>query len=284
MWNKPLKQIQGVAASSVATLEIDPEAATLTNIKFKLGGTTFTTANISRCKVKIGPRVIWDLTGAQLLAINAYKNGASNNKYLWLDFTERDQAPFPLKEVGALDLMALLSIGKVTVELSIDSGAVAPTMTAIGYFEQSQGNTVVLKYMPFTVTQAFAGKMTLPLSFRGASLKRLLSFYTGTDWTATADGNVSRIECKKNGLIFSDQYCTDNRFDQAQFKKVPQSRCYVADFVIDNNHMAQVATMRQQGKGGPLVYDAFEINQYLTDAGGTSSIVVVEVLDEATNL
>lgn len=283
MWNKPLKQVIGVAPGGVATLELDAEEATLVNLKFKLAGTTFNTSHIDRIKVKVGPRTIWDLTGAQLLAINAYKNGATNNKYLYLDFTERDQAPFPAKEIGGLDLMKLLPVGKVTVELTISVAAVAPQMTAQGYFEQRQGNSVVLKYMPFTITQAFAGKQTLGLSFRGAMLKRLWDFYSGTDWTATANGNVSRLECKKNGLVFFDQECTDNRFDQSQFKKVPQSRLFVADFLIDNNHFAQIATMRGT-QDGQLVYDSFEINAYLTDAGGTNATVLVEALDEVTNL
>ncbi|WP_228892540.1 major capsid protein P2 [Pseudoduganella aquatica] len=283
MWNKPLKQVIGVAAGGVATLELDAESATLVNLKFKLTGTTFNTSHIDRVKVKIGPKTIWDLTGAQLAAINAYKNGAVNTRYLWLDFVERDQANFPVKEIGGIDLMAVLPVGKVTVELTINASAVAPRIDAIGYFEQRQGNTVVVKYMPFTQTQAFAGKQTLNLSFRGAMVKRLLNFYTGTDWTATTDGNVSRIECKKNGVVFFDQNCTDNRFDQSQFKKVPQSRLYVVDYLIDNNHFAQVASMRQL-EDKSYMYDSFEINAYLTDPGGTASTVVVEVLDDVTNL
>lgn len=283
MWNKPLKQVIGVAANSVATLGIDAENATLVGIKFTLTGTTFDTSKINRVKVKVGPKVIWDLTGAQLLAINAYKNGASNTRYLWLDFAERDQAGFPMKEVGGLDLMSLLPIGLVTVELTIDSTAVAPVITAQGYFEPAQGNAVVLKYMNYTQTQGFAGKQTLNLSFKGAMVKRILDFYTGTDWGATTNGNVSRIECKKNGVVFYDQYDLDARFDQSQFKKVPQSRLFVADFIVDNNHNAMVSTMRKL-QSGVMVYDSFEINAYLTDAGGTNSTVLVEVLDQVDNL
>ena len=280
MWNKPLKQVIGVAAGGVATLELD---ATLTNVKFRLYGTTFNTSHIDRVKVKIGPKTIWDLTGAQLLAFNAYKNGAINNKYLWLDFTERDQAMFPHKEIGGIDLMRVLPVGKVTIELTINAGAVAPRMEAIGYFEAAQGNTVVLKYMPFVAAQAFSGRHTLPLSFRGAMLKRIVNFYTGTDWAANSDGNVSRVECKKNGVVFFDQTCQDNRFDQSQFKHVPQSRAFFVDFLIDNNHFAQVSTMRRL-EDKTLVYDSFEVNAYLTDAGGSNSTVVVECLDDVTNL
>lgn len=283
-FNKPLLQVQGVAPGNTATLRIAAEASTLVGIKLNLGNNAgFTTSQINRVRVKIGPRVIWDLTGPELIAINAYKNGNTSSNYLLLDFTERDQAPFPLKEVGGIDLMAVLPVGEVYVEIYIASTATNPTITAQGYFEQSQGNSAVLKFVPFSFTQTAAGKFTLPLSLRGALMKRLHIFYTGTNWTPTSNANLSRMECKKNGLVFFDQYDMDARFDQAQFKKVPQSNLYVCDFIVDNNHAANVATMRQT-QNGQLVYDAFEFNAYLTDATGTQAIVIAEVLDSVTNL
>lgn len=283
MFNKPLLQVVGVAASSTATLRIAAEAATLVGIKLFFGGTTMDNTHISRARLKIGPRVIWDLTGAQLLAINAFKNGNANAKYLWIDFCERDQAPFPVKEIGGIDLMAVLPVGEVYLELFIDGTAVAPTITAQGYFEQSQGNAAIVKFVPFSFTQAAAGKFTLPLSLRGAMLKRLWLFYTGTNWTAVANGNLSRLEAKKNGLVFFDQYDLDARFDHGQFKKVPQANLFVADFIVDNNHDANIATMRKTANG-QLVYDSFEFNAYLTDAAGATVQVIAEVLDSVTNL
>jgi hypothetical protein len=283
MFNKPLLQVVGVAAGATATLRIAAEQATLVGVKLALGGTTFDTSKIDRVRLKIGPRVIWDLTGAQLLAINAYKNGASNSKYLWIDMCERDQAIFPVKEIGGIDLMAVLPVGEVYLEIFINAGAVAPTITAQGYFEQSQGNGAIVKYVPFSFSQGAAGKFTLPLSLRGAMLKRLWLFYTGTNWTGSANGNLSRLEAKKNGLVFFDQFCLDSRFDQAQFKKVPQGNLFVADFIVDNNHDANVATMRKTPQG-QLVYDSFEFNSYLTDAGGSTVNVIAEVLDAVTNL
>lgn len=283
MFNKNLQQVIGVASGAVAVLTIQPEAATLVGVRFTLAGTTFDTSKINRVRVKIGPRVIQDLTGAQLLAINAYKNGASNTKQLWLDFSERDQAGFPIKEIGGIDLMSVLSVGQVNIELTIDPTAVAPTVVAQGYFEAPQGNSAVLKLLPFSFSQASSGKFTLPLQLRGAMLKRLWMQYSGTNWTASVNGNLSRLECKKNGLVFSDLFDLDARFDQAQNKKVPQSNFYVADFIVDNNHDANVATMRRL-PDGTLVYDAFEFNAYLTDAGGSNVTVIAEVLDAVTNL
>lgn len=283
MFNKPLLQVVGVAAGATATLRIAAEQATLVGVKLALGGATFDTSKIDRVRMKIGPRVIWDLTGAQLLAINAYKNGASNTKYLWIDMCERDQALFPVKEIGGIDLMSVLPVGEVYLEIFINAGAVAPTITAQGYFEQAQGNGAIVKFVPFSFSQGAAGKFTLPLSLRGAMLKRLWLFYTGTNWTGTTNGNVSRLEAKKNGLVFFDQFDLDARFDQANFKKVPQANLFVADCIVDNNPDANVATMRKTQQG-QLIYDSFEFNAYLTDAGGSTVNVIAEVLDSVTNL
>lgn len=282
MINKPLQQAIGVAAGQIATLRIAPEQLTLVGIKLALSGTTFDKTKVDRIRIKIGARVVWDLTMAQINAINNYKNGADNLKYILLDFTERTQAIFPVKEVGGLDLMQLVSIGEVFVEIYINVAAVGPIISGTGYYEQSQGNQAVLKFVPFAWSTNAAGRFTLPLNLRGALVKRVWVFYSGTAWTALANGNCSRLEVKKNGVVMFDQTDLDNRFDQVQFKKVPQAGLYCIDFIMDDNHDAHVTTIRNTQNG--QVYDSFEFNAYLTDAGGGQVTVVAEVLDTPTNL
>jgi hypothetical protein len=282
MINKPLQQAIGVAPGQIATLRIAPEQLTLVGIKLALSGTTFDKTKIDRIRVKVGARVIWDLTYAQINAVNNYKNGADSSRVLLLDFTERTQAIFPIKEVGGLDLMSLVSIGEVFIEIYINAAAVGPVITGTGYYEQSQGNAAVLKFVPFAWSTNAAGRFTLPLNLRGALLKRLWIFYTGTAWTALANGNCSRVEVKKNGVVMFDQTDLDNRFDQVQYKKVPQAGCFVVDFIVDDNHDAHVTTIRNTQSG--QVYDAFEFNAYLTDAAGGQVTAVAEVLDTPTNL
>lgn len=284
MFNKPLQQVVGVAPGAIATLRIPAEEFTLVGIKAALSGTTFDKTKITRVRVKVGPRVIWDLTYDQLNKYNNYRNGVDNTKYLYINFSERDQALFPIKQVGGLDLMQLLSVGEVFVEFYIDATAVAPVINCTGYFEQIQDNAWVTKMLPFSFTQAAAGKFTLPVQFRGALLKRLHLHYNGTNWGAAANGNLSRLECKKNGIVFFDQTCLDNRQDQVEYKKVPQANCFVADFIVDNNPESAIKTIRQAAGSNTLIYDSFEFNAYLTDAGGATVNVIAEVLDTATNL
>lgn len=282
MFNKPLNQFVGVAAGQMASLRVTPEDFTLVGIKLNLSGTTFDKTKIDRVRIKIGAKVIWDLTYAQINKINNYKNAADNVNYLYIDFAERDQAIFPVKEIGGLDLMSLLPVGEVYVEVYIAATAVAPRIEATGYFERTQNNPFVLKFLPFSWNQAASGRFTLPLQFRGSLLKRVWLYYTGTDWVGNTAGNVERVEVKKNGLVIFDQKCNDNRFDQGNYKKVPQSNLFVVDFLVDNNHDAHIQTIRNTQSG--QVFDAFEFNAYLKDAGGSTVTAIAEVLDTPTNL
>lgn len=282
MFHKPLQQAVGVAPGQIATIRIAPEEFTLVGLKLKLTGTTFTKAHIDKVRIKVGPRVIWDLTGDQLNKINNYKNSADSARYLRIDFTERDQAIFPVKEVGGLDLMTLIPIGEVFVEIYIAATAVAPAIAATGYFEQRQNNPVVLKMVPFQFVQSASGRFTLPLNMRGALMKRVHLFFSGTAWTAAANGNVERVEVKKNGVVIFDQEDLDNRFDQQEFKRVPQAGLYVVDFIVDNNSDAHVKTVRNTQSG--MVYDSFEFNAFIKDAAGATITAIAEVLDLPTNL
>ena len=215
--------------------------------------------------------------------MNNYLNRADSTRVLHINFTERDQAIFPLKQVGGLDLMSLLAVGEVFVEIYINASAVAPKIDAFGYFEQIQDNPWVTKMLPFSFTQSASGRFTLPLQFRGALLKRLYLHYNGTNWGASANGNLNRLECKKNGVVFFDQFCLDNRFDQTDNKRIPQANTFIADFIVDNNPDAQIKTIRTTDSGA-LIYDSFEFNAYLGDAGGATVNVIAEVLDSVNNL
>jgi len=282
MINKSIPQPVNVVAGQTAILTVPSDPLTLIGLQLLLSGTTFDKTKIDALKVKVGSRVLWDLTYPQIQAINNYKNDADVLNTLYLDFAERDQAIFPLKEVGGLDLPTLLSVGIVTVEIKINGAAVNPKIDVQGHYEASQGNPICLKYVPFTAAYNTGGKFTLPIQLKGAILKRLHIFYNGTAWTASTNGNVSRMEIKKNSMTIFDQFDKDNRFIQNRNKKVPQAGLYVVDFIVDNNHDAQITTAHAEGD--KFVYDNFEFNAYLLDGTGAAMTCVAEVLDSATNL
>jgi hypothetical protein len=282
MFNKPLLAAQNVAANATAIIRVPPEPLTLIGVIFELGG-TFTTANISNVKVKVGPKTFIDLTGAQMLAINAYKGEAiASNARLMLDLAEQDQGDFPAKEIGGYDLMALIPFGEVTIEVSIGA-ATAPTLTAIGIFTPSQRNPLVKKLLPFSFPATVAGRNTLPLNLRGALIQRLYIAYAGTDWTASANGNVNRVEVKRNGLVINDLGCLTVRSFQTRMRpaRSPQARYYVYDPGLDDNRAGYITTV-DEPKAGVLIPANLEINAYTTAAD--TCTVIAEVLDNPGNL
>jgi hypothetical protein len=285
-FNKALPTVENVNPNVTATLKIPVENLTLLGILLRLGGTTFDKTKINWIKVLVGTKTIWDLTMAELDKVNGYKNSFSNNAFVLLDFAERDQAIFPVKEAGGLDLMALLGVGQVIVQINIASSAVAPTIDATGIYTRNQGNPFVLKFKREPFSRASAGEPVLPLQPRGAVMKRVWLDYSGTDWTSTANGNVSKVVLKKNGFVTFERTDLENRIMQAHYKKVPQSRMYVIDFLEDNNHDAHVQTVSNQktNSGVLSVYDNFELKATIGDAGGSNIDVITEVLDSIANL
>jgi hypothetical protein len=88
------------------------------------------------------------------------------------------------------------------------------------------------------------------------------------------NGNVNSVVVKKNGVpIWEDMSCVDARFIQQEFKKVPQTKMYVYDPIIDNNQSAAVVTADAT---------SFMIRPTLTASDTITSIF--EVLDKPYNL
>lgn len=257
-----------VVASGVATLRIPRYAMTLTRLVLRLGGTAFTKAMITDIKIKLGVRTVYNVTGSRLDAINKYKGIFDHANFLTIDFSERDATTLPGKEIGGYDLSVL---DDMTVEVTI-AGATAPTLEATGFFTPPQGNELIHKILYFPASTAVAGKFPINFNPMGALIKRVHFFYAGADWTASADGNLRQLEVKKNGLVIWDASCLEARFMQQEYRKVPQSRLYVYDPILDNNANGYLVTRDAK---------ALEFNSFLTAADSVSAYV--EMLDEPSN-
>ncbi|MBK6403207.1 MAG: hypothetical protein IPP18_17970 [Rhodocyclaceae bacterium] len=260
-----------VVASGVATLRIPRYAMTLTRLVLRLGGTTFTKAMIADIKIKIGPRTVWNCTGPRIDAINAYKGVATGTNFLTIDFTERDATgDVRPKEVGGFDLTTMND--DVTVEVTI-AGATAPALSAIAFMTPPQGNPLIQKLVYVPASSAVAGKFPVQIFPRGALIKRVHFFYGGTDWGAAANGNMNRLEVKKSGLVIWDAECLEARFMQGEYRKVPQSKLYVYDPIMDNNVSGLVTTADAA---------SMEFNAYLAAADTLNCYV--ELLDLPGNI
>lgn len=224
-----LPPIQNVTANGVATLFV-PIKATINRIVLTLGGTTFTKAMITDIKVKLGAKIVYNLSGAQLDLINQYRGIYNDATHLTIDFTERDAPSVDAKEVGAYDLGAIRD--DMYMEFTI-AGATAPTLVALAFVTPTQGNPLILKMLSVPANTAVGGKFNINFNPRGALVKRVHMF----------SALITQCEVKKNGIpVFDSVLVADNSFIQQEYRKVPQAGLYVVDFVLDNNQSGALVT------------------------------------------
>lgn len=276
----------GLAAGSRATLQVPSERTrSLGRIVLTFAG-GLTKANITEILVRIGSRVVFGpVSGAQLDAINKWRGMTDRADTLSIDLTEFDGLSVFAKEVGAIDMGSIAPEG-VFVEVVNSLASGSPTMTAyVGWTDRQftpQGNTpgqnrqeqLIHKLLRYVVPSGGGTRLNWQPSFRGAEVKRVHFFYAGTDWTASANGNLVNVECRRNGRAVWDRVpCLINRFVAAEQRRSPQSRVYSLDFVHDN-----VMSNTLKTAGGANI----EFNLELTATDSVTAFV--EVLDLPRNL
>lgn len=242
-----------------------------------------TKATISEIVVKIGARVVFGpITGLELDKMNSHKGLTTDSGHLVIDLTERDGLSVIAKEIGAIDLPALGNEDVFVEVVNSNVSANPLTMYALGGFTALQfdpskpsfDGQLIQKVLSYNIPTSGGTLITWMPDFKGAIVKRIHFSYAGTDWTALADGNLQRVEVKKNGtVLWSRLRCLDNRFLLTEQRKIPQSRFYTLDFIHDNVQSAALDTRDAR---------ALEFNLTL---GATDSIkAIVEFLDLPRNL
>jgi len=242
-----------------------------------------TKATISEIVVKVGARVVFGpISGANLDKINSYRGLTTDSGHLVIDFTERDGLSVLSKEVGGYDLLALGGEDVFLEVVNSYGGANPLTLYAVAGFtslqfdprKPSNDGQLVHKLLAYNVPTSGGTSLTWMPDFKGALVKRLHFSYAGTDWTATADGNIQRVEAKKNGTaLWSRVRCLDDRFIVTEQRKTPQSKMYHLDFVHDNVHSAALDTR-----------DAMALEFNLTLGAVDVVTCFAEVLDLPRNL
>lgn len=278
-----LPDFTNVVANGTAILRVPKWSLTLCRLVLRIGGGVMTKALISEIRVKIGSRVVWTsptgagVAGGTLLdKINKYRGIYDEANHLTIDFTERDFLTNIAREIGGVDMSKLPD--EVYVEVVIGA-ATTPTLYAYGLFTPPQGESedptqAIQKLVAVPFAFAAAGKVTLPFEPRGSIIKRAYIAYAGTDWGATADGNLAKIEVKKNGLtILGEVGCYDLRFMQSEYRKTPQAKMLVIDFTFDNNLSGALKTA-----------DAASLEILPTFTAPDSGVALFEVLDAPYNL
>lgn len=242
-----------------------------------------TVATISEIVVKIGARVVYGpISGTELQKLNAYRGITQPADHLVIDLTERDGLSVLAKEIGAIDLPALGNEDVFVEVVNSYAGANALSLYALGGFTALQfdpskpsfDGQLINKVLAYQIPTSGGTSVTWMPDFKGALVKRIHFAYAGTDWGANADGNLARVEAKKNGtVIWSRIRDIQNRFLVGEQRKVPQSRWYTLDFIHDNVQSAALDTRDAR---------ALEFNLTFTAADTVKAIV--ECLDLPRNL
>lgn len=242
-----LPSFNGLTFGSRASLQIpNGGKQSLGRVILQLGG-TLTKATVSEIVVRIGSRIVFGpVSGTQLDQINGYRGMAQRADCLTIDFTEFDGLSFAAKEIGGIDMQLLRGQG-IFVEVVNTLGSGSPTIvgwagwTAPQFVDRdndgkaNRQEQLIHKLVRYVVPSGGGTRLNWQPRFNGAEIKRIHFQYTGTDWTALADGNLFRVESRRNSTAWWDRVnCNANRFMQLEQRKVPQTRTYVLDYVHDN--------------------------------------------------
>ncbi len=272
-----------VANGQRASTMVQRWQMTLGRIILVFSGTnSLTKTTITEVVVKIGARVIFGpVSAAELDKVNKHRGIYDQSDRLTIDFTERDALSVVAKEIGGIDMPAL-GDQDIFVEVMNNAASGTPALYALGQFtalqfdptKPTRDGQLIRKVLGFQLPNSGATALTWMPDFKGALVQRIHFTYTGTDWSGSTNGNLQRVEAKKNGtVIHSRIQCADNRFYLQEMRKVPQSKVYCLDWVADNVHSAALDTRDAR---------ALEFNLTL---GVTDTVrAIVECLDLPSNL
>ncbi len=131
-----LEQLQGVAASSVATLATDRLIGrSLHALVFQRGGGAFTNAHLSSIMMRVdGKEVVKTLTGAQLVDINEYEGLVDVTNYTVLPFGDMTARTIRGQHLGDIDF----SIYPKPLELEVSIGAATTDPQGVGAVRRPQ--------------------------------------------------------------------------------------------------------------------------------------------------
>lgn len=266
----PFANVVGTgAASGVIT-----PGRTLANLQLQLGGTAFTKADITLFKMLANSKSIFEGSGAQIDAINAYRGISSDAAFLDIAFEDLSGMDVVDHQIGNFDT----SQGVVSITTEVDiAGATAPTLAGrlIETNPQRQANGapavfagLIAKQLRYGYSVASGGD--LPLSFpfgpkNGAVIKRVHVFQT--------NGLMTGAQVKDDGVIVHQSLLAQNQYDQKRYKRVPQANCYTIDFVKDGS-VRNAFDTRNSGS----------VEWIFSFSGADNGFVVIEYLDALGNL
>lgn len=219
-----------VVATGVASCLL-PIGRTIERITLAMGGTTFNNTHLTSIKVRANGKVIIDLTGPELLKINAYRGIVSAAGFLTLDFTEirgRDRMD---QVIGGFDTSK--GIAQLSMEITI-AGATAPTLEAFVSESNTQTggySAIIAKVLRYPFQTSAGGVLPIQLPFgpvNGSVIKRM-------HLSHSVAANISEATVKQDSVVIWEATRLLAEAIQVEHGKTPQANFVTIDFTIDNN-------------------------------------------------
>lgn len=238
---------QNVGAGQKAIIPNLPMGETYHGILLELGGTAFTKANIERILLRLGGKVIWDITGSQLDTLNQYLGYTANANYLLIPFSEFTARTVIGEQIGAIDTVNFNYSG-FSLEVTIAAAATDPTLashrlvTPVKTVNKPEHLALFKAMIPATHTIGAAGNYNLPIplgSNVGALLKRVHYFHA----------NITEQSVKFNGRdIYDEIPVALAQFWQNNLTRVTQAGHLCFDPVLLDNQSDVIPTVDAKGR------------------------------------
>lgn len=246
-WRLPA--FQNVVNTGTAVLPNIPMGEVFHAIRLVLGG-TFTKAEITGIRLRLGGKVIWNITGSHLDKINQYMGETANAAYLTLNFAEPEAKTILGEAIGALDT----SLGYSGFSMEVDiTGATSPTLVGYAYTTPPQGGgarPLFKAYLAATWTPGAAGQFALALplgSSSGNLIKRVHNFHA----------NITQLDVKLDGVDLLDNGTVGLlQFEQNELTRTTQAGHLAFDPLVRDNQSDVIPTVRQDGTPAALDYRA----------------------------
>lgn len=233
-----LPDFASVVANGTAIIDKLPLGMTYEGIMLQLGGTALTKAMLTRIVIKLNQKTIWDITGSDLDALNAYRGYTANAAYLPIFFADPRSRTINGQNIGAIDTSPQAGITNMQILVTI-AGATAPTLAAWALVSNPQvtaekGLVSAMLNGSFAPSGANTFSVPVPIgSDSGALIRRVAVFHA----------QLTQMDVKRNGVYIHEEGTPAVvNFVGTQFRRVTQAGLYVYDPCFDDNQSNAVPT------------------------------------------
>jgi len=246
MFDLKCPPFENVGANQTAIIPRLPMGEVYHGIILKLGGAAFTKAHITSILIRLGGKVIWDVTGPQLDTTVQYMGMTPDASFLLIPFSEFNARTILGEEIGAIDTVNFNYSG-FSIEVEI-GGATAPTLEA---WRKTTNKKAVAEpehlplfkaMIPATHSFGSAGTYSFPIptgSQAGALVKRIHYFHT----------NITEQSVRFAGQDIYDQVPTAlAQFWQNNLTRVTQAGHLCFDPITLDNQSATLPTLNRSNK------------------------------------